>query len=156
LNFHANECARTILQIHKLSDAAHDHAIHKLALVEAFPSSFLGVLIEDPDPLGATRAYRSDIFYCHLTEMGVLLALLQYLLPHRTVQTSFADVRHHDERAAVVCALTALCVAVGDYTVVGDKKDGWIVLPPRSFIRPWAWSMLKENAGQGGLEFRPV
>jgi hypothetical protein len=55
--------------------------------------------------------------------MGVLLALLQYLLPHRTVQTSFADVRHHDERAAVVCALTALCVAVGDYTVVGDKKE---------------------------------
>ena len=34
-------------------------------------------------------------------------------------------------------ALTALCVAAGDFTTVGDE-NGWIILPPRAFIQRWA------------------
>jgi hypothetical protein len=55
------------------------------------------------------------------------------------------DVRNHDDRAALVCAITALAIAAGDFTAVGDA-DGWIALPPRSFVQPWAWSDLESNA----------
>jgi len=156
LNFHANECAKILLETTEVGDALHDHAIHRSAIVEAFPSSFLGVLIEQPEALAVSRAGRSDIFYRHLAQSGGLLALLQHLLPNRTLKASFSEVTHHDESAALICALTALCVAAGEYTAVGDKADGWIVLPPRSFIRPWAGAMLEENARGGGLEFRPA
>jgi hypothetical protein len=46
-------------------------------------------------------------------------------------------VTNHDDRAALICALTALCVAAGDFTAVGDA-DGWIVPPPRRFVQDWA------------------
>ena len=156
LNFHANECARILLETRKVGYAVHDHAIHRSAIVEAFPSSFLGVLIEQPELLEVDRAHRSDVFYRHLAQSSVLLALLQYLLPNRTLTASFTEITHHDESAAVICALAALCIAAGHYTVVGDKTDGWIVLPPRLFIRPWARVMLEKNAKRGGLEFRPA
>jgi hypothetical protein len=156
LNFHASECARILLATRKVGGAVHDHAIHSVAIVEAFPSSFLGVLIENPEELRVNRASRSDIFYRHLAQSGRLHALIEYLLPDRSIKTSFTEITHHDESAAAICALAALCVAAGHYTVVGDKTDGWIVLPPRSFIQPWAWMTLERNARRGGLEFRPA
>jgi predicted RNase H-like nuclease len=156
LNAHANASVAIVLATNKIGNATHDHAIHRSAVVEAFPSSFLGVLLKKPGALRANRAHRSDIFYNHLAQIGDLLKLLRYLLPGRRLTTSLKKITHHDERAAVVCALTALCVVAGDYTVVGDEQDGWIVLPPRSFIQPWAWEMLLENARHGGLDFRPT
>jgi hypothetical protein len=124
-----------------------------LAVVEAFPTSFLGVLIENPSGLSAHRGNRSDTFYVYLDRSGSLLNLLHHLLPGRAIH--FDKIKDHDERAALVCALTALCVAAGEYTAVGDD-DGWIVLPPRSLIRPWAWTMLLENADGVGLTSRPL
>ena len=155
LNLHANECARILVETGEIGQALHDHAVHRSAIVEAFPSSFLGVLIEQPEALAVNRASRSDVFYGHLARRDRLLTLLQYLLPNRTLKTSFAEITNHDESAAVICALTALCVAAGHYTVVGDKTDGWIVLPPWSFIQSWARVILVQNAKRGGLEFRP-
>jgi predicted RNase H-like nuclease len=156
LNHHANECATIIIKTNYLSNATHIHHVHASAIVEAFPSSFLGVLIEQPQNLITNRARRSDTFYCHLAQSGILLKLLLKLLPGRNFENNFNDATHHDERAAVVCALTALCVAAGNYTVVGDNVDGWIVLPPRSCITPFAWGMLLQNAGDGGLEYFPT
>jgi hypothetical protein len=58
---------------------------------------------------------------------------------------------NHDDRAALVCAATALCVASGDYTAVGGQ-DGWIILPPLVFIKPWAlgshWDNDREIEGR--------
>ena len=153
LNQHANECARIVVDATNMGKAAHDHAIHELAVAEAFPTSFLGVLIENPSDLSSHRGNRSDTFYVHLDQSGGLLNLLQRLLPGRAIH--FDTIKDHEERAALVCALTALCVAAGDYTAVGDE-DGWIVLPPRSLIRPWAWTMLSENANGIGLETMPL
>jgi hypothetical protein len=48
LNAHANACAEIVLEAGLLVAAVHDHAIHHFAIVEAFPSSFLGVLIKEP------------------------------------------------------------------------------------------------------------
>jgi len=152
LNAHANACAKIVLELGLLGTAVHDHAINRLAIVEAFPSSFLGVLIENPAILTARRGDRSDKFFVHLNESGGLLELLQHLLPGRTTK-SFAKVSNHDDRAALICALTALCIVSGDYTAIGDA-DGWIILPPARLIRPWAWSLLHQNAQYGGLEWR--
>jgi hypothetical protein len=153
LNQNANECARIVLATDMLDAAPHHHAIHAKAIVEAFPTAFLGLLIENPATLPVCRSNRSDIFYVHLAQTGRLAELLHSLLPGRTLRTPFQTAVHHDDRAAVVCSLTALCVAVGEYTAVGDR-DGWIVLPPRSFIQPWAWKILLENAQDSGLECR--
>jgi hypothetical protein len=156
LNMHANICAKIILELKMVRAAVHGHPIHNSAVVEAFPSSFLGLLIADPISLQARRRGRSDIFYSHLVECGGLISLLQYLLPNRSLQASLEAVTNHDDRAALVCALTALCVAAGDYTVVGDVVDGWIVLPPPSLIQSWGWSKLVENSEGTGLEWTGI
>jgi hypothetical protein len=151
LNSHANACAKIVLKIGVVGDAMHDHAIHAYAIVEAFPTSFLGLLIENPINLQARRGDRSDNFY--VAQSGGLVNLLLHLLPGRCHVKLFDTIANHDDRAAVVCALTALCVGASDYTVVGDE-DGWIVLPPHSLIQPWAWERLSKIAQQVGLEWR--
>jgi hypothetical protein len=65
------------------------------------------------------------------------------------VEPVWERITNHDDRASLVCALTALCVAGGDYVAVGDH-DGWIILPPRRFIQDWAWRDLVANADGSG------
>jgi Protein of unknown function (DUF429) len=160
LNLHANSCAQTILATGQLLSATHAHAIHAKAIVEAFPSTFLGLLIERPEALHTKRNKRSDDFYEHLVEVGTPSHLLDWLLPARQTSSRFEEVTNHDDRAALICALSALCVAAGEYGAVGDS-DGWIVLPPQPFVRPWAISHLENNAKErGGLAWseptRPI
>ncbi len=144
LNHHANACARMLLKSANLQRCTHKIAIDDLAISEAFPTSFLGLMIDDPAPLRAGRRNRSDKFFTHLAENGVLDGVLDYFLAGRRPESQFSDVRNHDDRAALVCALTALCVAGGDFVAVGDG-NGWIILPPVSSIKGWAWEMLRQN-----------
>ena len=104
LNFHANECAKVVLGLGKISLATHRTAIHAKAIVEAFPSSFLGLMIAGPQLFDAQRGNRSDIFYVHLATTGVLTRLISDLLPNRRLVDIFEAVTNHDDRAAVVCA----------------------------------------------------
>jgi len=46
--------------------------------------------------------------------------------------------RDHEERAALVCLLTAAAVAVGRYTAVGDEQGGYFFLPPWNLWEEWA------------------
>ena len=48
LNHHANECVRYLVTHCDVQDARHCVPIDQKALVEAFPSSFLGMMIENP------------------------------------------------------------------------------------------------------------
>ena len=66
LNKAANEAALLVLELSKVSFASHVCAIHERGIAEAFPSSFLGVLLKDPgdlargrskNPTGFTRAW---------------------------------------------------------------------------------------------------
>jgi hypothetical protein len=155
LNAHANACAKIVIDLDRVGAAAHDHAIHALAIVEAFPTTFLGLLIEEPASLQVRRSNRSDNFYVHLAKTEGLSQLVRWLLPDRQLTRSLNTITNHDERASLVCALTALCVAAGDYSAVGDA-DGWIILPPASLIQKWAWKILSENAVDGGLDCRPL
>lgn len=135
LNHHTNEFARLLVEHGGIAAASHRHAIHRLALAEAFPTSFLGLM--HPDPEKGARQKRSDRYYMAPVADGTLARLLAHHLPGRRFEQSLDAVTDHDERAAVVCALTALGVAANDYTAVGDE-DGWIILPPAGFIAAWA------------------
>jgi hypothetical protein len=145
LNAHANACASAVLQHCDVALATHATRIDDRAVVEAFPSGFLGVMIDEPSTLAARRHNRSDLFFARSCERGTFDRLLGRLLPVRHLARDPADLTDHDERAAFVCALTALCVAAGDYTAVGDH-DGWIILPPYALLRRWAQEDLEGNA----------
>jgi hypothetical protein len=145
LNAHANACTTTVLQHCDVAPASHTVRIDDKAVVEAFPSSFLGLMIDNPSTVEARRHNRSDRFFLHWCERGIFDRLVGHLLPGRQLACDPAKVTDHDERAALVCALTALCVAADDYTAVGDP-DGWIILPPHALLQPWAAEDLEANA----------
>ena len=149
LNQHANACVAHLVRHADIRPAGHGVPIDDRALVEAFPSSFLGMMIADPASLAARRGDRSDTFYKHLVGQGVLAALIEHCLPDRQVGKDLSAVVNHDDRAALVCALSALCVAKGDFVAVGDE-DGWIILPPRHFVQPAQWALLQLNADDEG------
>jgi len=144
LNASANACVRQVLALGLLAPAQHAQAIDSLAVVEAFPSSYMGMMLADPASLAVLRSNRSDRYFEHLAEIGRFGALLSALLPGRRPSHSPKTVRNHDDRSALVCALTALGMAAGDYCAVGDA-DGWIFLPPLRFIAPWAQVLLRAN-----------
>ncbi len=52
----------------------------------------------------------------------------------------------------MICALTALCVAMCDYTAVGDSLDGWIILPPKHWFAAWALKAISRNVGREPTE----
>ena len=138
LNEAANHCARNVGELCTAQPARHAVRIGDLALYESFPSSFLGLMLEDPAQVAARRGDRSDVFFQRLVADGTLERLLAHLLPHRSPAAQLANVTNHDDRAALICALGALSVAASDFTAVGEPTDGWIILPPHAFIRDWA------------------
>tara|TARA_R110002124_G_scaffold114535_44_gene269649 strand:+ start:15436 stop:16254 length:819 start_codon:yes stop_codon:yes gene_type:complete len=148
LNAQANACARDVLALGLLAAARHDQAIDAAAIVEAFPSSYLGLMLADPAGIAVQRGTRSDRYFELLAGNGLLADLLASLLPGRHAVTSVQALRNHDDRAALICALTALGLAAGDYCAVGDAQ-GWIVLPPLRFIAPWAQALLRANLVPG-------
>lgn len=149
LNAAANLCAESVRRLCDLAPAVHAHSIDPLAIVEAFPTAFLGLMIADPAALKVRRNNRSDVYFQHLASSGALDRLVAGPLPGRSLARPFASVAHHDDRASLVCALTSLCVASGAFTAVGDDADGWIILPPAGAIEPWALAALEANAGAG-------
>jgi hypothetical protein len=146
LNAAANACVAVVLDRCELAPATHPVSIDARAVVEAFPTAFLGVTLADPAAVPANRSDRSKVYFRHLAEDGTLQALLAHLLPGRELSLAPAGVTNPDEQAALVCALTALSVAAGDFTAVGDAADGWIVLPPPRFVQGWARLDLEANA----------
>jgi hypothetical protein len=72
----------------------------------------------------------SDVYWSHLCASGALSRLLADLLPDRVVSPKCEEVSDHEERAGIVCALTALSIVRGSYVAVGDPLSGDIILPP--------------------------
>jgi predicted RNase H-like nuclease len=159
LNEHANRIASNLLQIGIIQGAEHEEQIHDLGIVEAFPTSFLGVML-DKAKVPSSKA-KSDAFFEHLAgpdnpkrlvpDDNRLAGLIKRLLPDRALALDeYSGVTDHELRAAVICALTALCVAQKNYVAVGDHRNGWIILPPlveagEAGLQPWAWEALQKN-----------
>jgi hypothetical protein len=150
LNVAANEAVQTVLEICDLAGAQSPVAIHSKAIVEAFPTTFLGVLF-DSRPSGAwPKRQKSDIFFEMHAASGILARFIEFYLPNRKISPDPTAIRNHDDRAGYVCALTALAVAAGRFTAVGCHDHGWIILPPRELIGVWAWDLLDEAATRRG------
>ncbi len=148
----AVETAEYLVLTSKVGIASHPQKIHDLAIVEAFPTSFLGLLIEGPVPSRSKRIKRSDQYFSLLANSGRLSSLLETLLPKR-IFDDFASIRNHDDRASLVCALTALLVASGTYSAVGCNSDGWIILPPKKWLAPCMLRGLIEAGQRNGEKF---
>jgi predicted RNase H-like nuclease len=148
-------------QIHILS-SVHIPAIHEYAIVEAFPNLFLGVLCDETNyPRPVRRRKWTDCLYPELTEK--LEDLLLLFLPGRKINGDL-DLKDHEGRASLVCALTALCVAAQRFVAVGSDSDGYIILPPSdrwaqgsATSESWAERELRFNIKSVARRFhRPV
>lgn len=64
---------------------------------------------------------------------------------------AFPITRHHDERAALICAVTAVCAYRGRYVAVGDVAGGYFFLPPWPLWKPWAIRALDDAWQAPGL-----
>ena len=149
LNEQANLSARLVKTLCRIEEAVHSVRIDSQSIVEAFPTTFLGVMTECPETLNRPKA-RSDRYFVHLAEGGQLARFIACLLPGRKLGAELSTIGNHDDRAALVCALTALCVAIGDFTAVGDHCDGWIVLPPKRQFAEWAWKAVSRTVEHNG------
>lgn len=154
LNNATNDCVRSVLR-HHVAPASHAGAVHRLAVVEAFPSSFMGVMLDGPDWPVVQRSNRSDVYFERLAGEGRLAELAALLLPCRRGTQRFDEVRNHDDRAALICAMTALGVAAGHYVAVGDD-EGWIALPPAASMAPWAREALQRQELESLVTVRPI
>jgi hypothetical protein len=118
---------------HPVAPARHPSAVHARAIVEAFPNLCLGVMCDDeadaPYPRPTQRRHWTDALYPWLVERAKLDGVMRLLLPGHRLAASWGEVTHHEDRAALACAVTALGVAAGRYVAVG-AADGWVALPP--------------------------
>jgi hypothetical protein len=144
LNEEANNRVKIVLSVADVAPSPSEIKIAEQCVVEAFPSSYLGLMISDPESIGAVRKNRSDKFFVALHGDGTFLRLLNHLLPCRRLLRDLGEVENHDDRASLICAISALSVAIGKYCAVGDN-NGWIILPPRAFIQRWAHDLLLKN-----------
>ncbi len=147
LNRQANLAAHAVKRLCRIGPAGHGERIDARAVVEAFPTTFLGVMVRCPE--GLSGGARSDRYFSHLDGRGrldrTLAELVESLLGAKAWEAPVHALTNHDDRAAFVCAVTALCIVCGDYTAVGDREDGWIVLPPRRAFEEWAWEAVLAN-----------
>ena len=117
--------------VERVAVARHRPSIHRRAVVEAFPNLFLGVLHDERryPSAAAVRRRWTDRLYEDGTVRRRLKDLVAALAPRRRIVGDW-NVSDHDERAALVCALSGLAVAAGRFVAVGSAVDGWITLPP--------------------------
>jgi predicted nuclease with RNAse H fold len=126
-------------------------------VVEAFPNAWLGVCLPAElyaEPARLRRGRKFDWLYDHACRLGLFRGWTAELgLPGDSLARECASNRHHDERAALVCLLTAAAVARGRYVAVGDRASGYIFLPPWPCWSAWAREALeRERASLPGLE----
>jgi predicted RNase H-like nuclease len=161
LNQVASDFARLLKGINAIERAQHRCKIDDCSIVEAFPTSFLGVLL-DYDRVLVGNDAKSDVFYSVLLgpqcsrsfgppKENRLVSLVNRLLPKRDFSSDcLRDLDDHEHRAGAVCALTALCVARSRFTAVGDPHHGYIVLPPLAIaeqpgLQAWAKKIIERN-----------
>lgn len=132
LHAHATQLANLALANLSIADASHWQPIHQKRIVEAFPNLFLAAMV-DESALPKLSRDASDRYWELLVEKSDrLVHLIGSLLPGRRLDGDLTKCTHHEERAGVVCAVTALATVAGVHIAVGDPVDGDIVLPPAS------------------------
>ena len=132
LHAHSLAIANQVSRLALVDDATHRHSIHTTRIVEAFPNLYLGALVPET-ALEPLRRNASDVYWTTTAlNSNLLMRHFRKLLPGRQIQIDCVAIRNHDQRAGLVCALTALAVVQGIQVAVGDPEGGDIMLPPRS------------------------
>jgi hypothetical protein len=111
-------------------------------IIEAFPNAFMGVLLPEQhfaDWSKSRGQAKSDWLYEQIVMRGLMRKLLARLeLRHAAFVRRFEDCQHHDERAALICLLTATFAANRNALIIGDGAGGWFWLPPLDLWACWA------------------
>lgn len=126
-----------------------------LAIVEAFPNAFLGVLLDDQHYLTAKAPKRKkfDWLYDRAKAAGMFDQVMIAINWHNPdLLHAIAVERDHEKRAAYICLLTAACAASGKSEVVGDEQGGWFWLPPVELWAAWACDALAQNRAVLGVD----
>jgi len=132
LHAHATSLATLVLQRAQVDPATHRDPIVRERVVEAFPNIYLAALVNEAD-LVPLKRNASDVYWRSLVELSNKLSChFGQLLPGRTLRVDLASITHHDHRAGLVCALTALSVALDRHVAEGDAVDGDIMLPAQA------------------------
>jgi hypothetical protein len=127
-----------------VADAHLGHMIPQVVaeknIIEAFPNGFLGVAVPEGTYAAAPgRGDKFDWLYEEWCQQGILGRLKDELDWQRPgFWSEAARNRQHDERAAIVCALTAVAALRGRYVAVGESTGGYFFLPPWSLWQSWA------------------
>src|SRR6056297_3415147 len=134
-----SNCQTTYPQIQ-----AHRHVI------EAFPNAFMGVMLDDaPYMESMPRLKRGGRFEWLLSTwrknaaVQQLKTRLQWDEPE--LWKELASNGDHEEQAALVCALTAVCVYRNAYVAVGEPIGGYLFLPPWELWAEWAIKGIDHN-----------
>jgi hypothetical protein len=133
-------------------------AVPGVPVVEAFPNTFLGVLLPERvyAPCTKIKGAKSDWLYQACVAEGVFVRLVEALgWPLAPTVDRLASERNHDIRAALICLLTAGFASAGTAAVVGDAQGGWFWLPPVDLWADWAVAAIKENVGHVCRRGRP-
>ncbi len=139
----ATETARQVVELTAgpRPDMACPWIVADKAIIEAFPNAFLGVLLPDEafEGIPKGRGKKFDALFEAVRSRAVLWRLLDELgWSDGRLRDALATNTQHDERAALICALTAVCAWRGRYTAVGDEEGGWFFLPSWEHWQPWA------------------
>ncbi len=120
-------------------------------IIEAFPNTFMGALLPEGIFTSWSKALgkaKSDWLYEQIVEAGLFRKLPSKLdLASPPILRKFEETQHHDERAALICLLTAMFAWSHDAVIVGDHDGGWFWLPPISLWDPWALAALEVALG---------
>jgi len=112
-------------------------------LVEAFPNAFLGVMIPEirfkAIPI-LMRGKKFDWLYEQCRDILAFRLVVNAIGPDNLpgVIAAIEANKDHEERAALICLLTAAGVASGRYVAVGDDQGGYFFLPSWDLWAQWA------------------
>lgn len=152
LHEHATQMAKLVVNTQDIALATYPYKIHEKAIVEAFPNAFLAFLHHEKEFPAKPKFNRrwTDTLFSPVKEK--LRRLFKYILPTCTLNFDLDEINGHEEIASFLCALAALCVLSNRCVVVGERRRGYIVLPPLELwglatdgSGPWASHVLQEN-----------
>jgi hypothetical protein len=84
------------------------------------------------------RGKKSDWLYEQVSSLGLFIKIVRALdMPHGLAEKLESN-DDHEERAALICLLTAAAVDRGFYTAVGEQEGGYFFLPPWNLWNEWA------------------
>jgi hypothetical protein len=127
-------------------------------LVEAFPNAFLGVVIPNQyfeNMSVLRRGKKFDWLYDQCCDIQVFSKIIEAIgsIELQEILGIIEANQDHEERAALVCLLTATAVAKDRYTAVGEEHGGYFFLPPWDLWAKWSrQELIKQRERIGYIE----